>query len=423
VAAKRGALSPRGAQAIASLGFERATPVQAATIPLFLSHKDVCVQAVTGSGKTLSFAIPVFEMLAARREALKPHDVGALILAPTRELAQQIHGVLARIGAFYPRLSLALLVSGQEAARSDAALLRGGCNIAVGTPGRVEATLKRVREFNVRTLEVLVLDEADRLLDAGFAASVTFILQRLPKQRRTGLFSATQTREVEELARAGMRNPVRVDVAVQYKRRAAPEPPAAAAAAAAAAPSRKRGAAASTEGGGDTQATPATLRNFYVVLPPAAKLGALAAFLAAHAQRKVIVFFLTCAQVEYFARLLPQLGALAGLRFSALHGQMEARRRERAYQAFLEQPSGVLLATDVAARGIDVPDVHWIVQFDAPLDPSFFVHRIGRTARMGKEVRVRRARRSKKASPLMLARSRALRVQPSSCWRPRRSTT
>ncbi|KAG5175672.1 P-loop containing nucleoside triphosphate hydrolase protein, partial [Tribonema minus] len=368
------ALSPEVLSGIAALGFNQMTPVQAATIPLFLRNKDVCVEAVTGSGKTLAFVIPVLEMLMRRETPLKRNQVGAIIITPTRELALQIHRVVSH---FAPHVGggearALLLVGGTSVADAVAAFRRDGAAILVATPGRLEDLLSNYALFDTRELEALILDEADTLLDMGFAAALGAILGALPKQRRTGLFSATQTRAVKDLARAGMRNPATVSVAV----RATPAAAAAQVPAAAAA----------------TQATPSSLRNYHLTVAPQRKLGALVRFLRRRPDAKVIVFTMTCAGVDYLGGLLGGLlggargggGAAAAPVVLALHGKMVQKRRSGVFDAFVAAPAGVLMCTDVAARGIDVPDVDWIVQYEPPQDPNFFIHRVGRAARAGR---------------------------------------
>jgi ATP-dependent RNA helicase DDX55/SPB4 len=223
-------------------------------------------------------------------------------------------------------------------------------------------------------LQVLVLDEADTLLDMGFSDAVMEIIGRLPKQRRTGLFSATQTQEVSDLARAGLRNPAVIKVQVKN--------------------TTKKGTAA---GGGlsKDQMTPMSLSNFGTICKNSSdKLAQLCAFLRqrADANDKVIIFVLTCASVDFFAKIfaLSSVRNAAGLPSTEafpimpLHGKMDPKKRIGVFDRFLKASSGALLCTDVAARGIDVPDVDWIVQYDPPQDPSFYVHRVGRTARAGK---------------------------------------
>ena len=389
-------LSPPLAAAVAAMGFTTMTPVQAATLPLFLGHKDVAVEACTGSGKTLAFLLPVVERLLRLARPLAPHQIGGIVISPTRELANQTFNIVRLLTAGTP-VSCALLVGGTDV---QADLLRcsaQGCNVIVATPGRLLDVLRRVAAHaaspaaapavDAKALESLVLDEADTLLDLGFADAIGEIIAHLPKQRRTGLFSATQTQEVKALARAGLRNPAVVRVQVQLSSgsrsggdAAAGGDPAAATAAAAA----------------STQSTPLSLRNYYLVCAdPADKLDQLAGLLRelAAGANKVIVFFLTCASVDYYGRAfeLPQVRAAAGLPADAdafpilpLHGKQAPKKRSGHYAKFVAARAGVLLCTDVAARGIDVPDVDWIAQFDPPKDPAFFIHRVGRTARAGR---------------------------------------
>ncbi|XP_045699232.1 ATP-dependent RNA helicase DDX55 isoform X2 [Phyllostomus hastatus] len=304
-------LHPRVLGVLQELGFPYMTPVQSATIPLFLRNKDVAAEAVTGSGKTLAFVIPILEILLRREEQLRKRQVGAIVITPTRELAVQIDEVLSHFTKPFPQFSQILWIGGRNPADDVARFKEHGGNIVVATPGRLEDMFRRKAEgldlaACVRSLDVLVLDEADRLLDMGFEASINTILEFLPKQRRTGLFSATQTQEVESLVRAGLRNPVRISV-------------------------KEKGAAASS-----SQKTPSRLQNHYMVCKADEKFNQLVHFLRNHKQEKHLVFF-----------------------------------------------SGVLVCTDVMARGIDIPEVHWVLQYDPPSNASAFVHRCGRTARIG----------------------------------------
>ncbi|KAL2100481.1 hypothetical protein ACEWY4_004875 [Coilia grayii] len=350
-------LNERIIQTLDELKFTHMTPVQSACIPLFMSNKDVAAEAITGSGKTLAFVIPILEILQRREERLKKLQVGALIITPTRELALQISEVMGRFLQRYPELRQILLIGGNNPIDDVEKFTSQGANIIVATPGRLEDMFRRKADgldlaSCVKTMDVLVLDEADRLLDMGFEASLNTILGYLPKQRRTGLFSATQTQEVEKLVRAGLRNPVRITV-------------------------KEKGVAAS-----NSQKTPARLSNYYTMCRAEEKFNTLVAFLRQHKHEKQLVFFSTCACVEFFGKALEAL--VKKVTILCIHGKMEKKdKRSKIFSAFRELKSGILVCTDVMARGIDIPDVHWVLQYDPPSSASSFVHRCGRTARIG----------------------------------------
>ncbi|XP_047285180.1 ATP-dependent RNA helicase DDX55 isoform X8 [Homo sapiens] len=366
-------LHPQVLGALRELGFPYMTPVQSATIPLFMRNKDVAAEAVTGSGKTLAFVIPILEILLRREEKLKKSQVGAIIITPTRELAIQIDEVLSHFTKHFPEFSQILWIGGRNPGEDVERFKQQGGNIIVATPGRLEDMFRRKAEgldlaSCVRSLDVLVLDEADRLLDMGFEASINTILEFLPKQRRTGLFSATQTQEVENLVRAGLRNPVRVSV-------------------------KEKGVAASS-----AQKTPSRLENYYMVCKADEKFNQLVHFLRNHKQEKHLVFFRyssglcgrgirdsarmcsTCACVEYYGKALEVL--VKGVKIMCIHGKMKYKRN-KIFMEFRKLQSGILVCTDVMARGIDIPEVNWVLQYDPPSNASAFVHRCGRTARIG----------------------------------------
>lgn len=379
--------------------FPSPTPVQSTTIPLFLTHHDVFVRAVTGSGKTLAFLIPVVEMILRRTSLLKKNQIGGLILEPTRELARQTYSVCKDLCKSCGMSEPLLLVGGgggdrKKSANASTHLVASDLqqfaklqsDIVIGTPGRVEDVFTRYDNIDVSELEVLILDESDVLLDMGFEVTLTSILSRLPRMRRTGLFSATNTSGVKKLCvKSGMRNPVVVDVAVsanQLKSSAKNE-------------SDQQLARKDQS----QQATPSSLTNYYIISPLDEKLSRLLSFLRQHSQEKVIIFFLTCACVEYYSAVLKELNApCKGYQYEALHGKLVQKRREKAMERFRERKcgqtddenddtvnaGGALLCTDVAARGLDISDVSWTIQFDAPVDPSAYVHRVGRSARAGR---------------------------------------
>ncbi|CAJ1070065.1 ATP-dependent RNA helicase DDX55 [Xyrichtys novacula] len=344
-------------ETLEELKFTHMTPVQSACIPLFMSNKDVAAEAVTGSGKTLAFVIPIIELLLKREEKLKKMQVGALVITPTRELALQISEVMGQFLQKFPQFQQILLIGGTNPIEDVEKFKEHGANIMIATPGRLEDMFRRKSEgldlaSSVRCLDVLVLDEADRLLDMGFEASLNTILGYLPKQRRTGLFSATQTQELEKLVRAGLRNPVRITV-------------------------KEKGVAASS-----VQKTPSRLSNYYTICRAEDKFNNLVAFLRQHKHEKQLVFFSTCACVEYYGRALETL--IKKVSVHCIHGKMK-NKRNKIFADFRALKSGILVCTDVMARGIDIPDVNWVLQYDPPSSASAFVHRCGRTARIGNQ--------------------------------------
>uniref|UniRef100_A0A669E567 ATP-dependent RNA helicase n=1 Tax=Oreochromis niloticus TaxID=8128 RepID=A0A669E567_ORENI len=312
-------------QTLDELKFTHMTPVQSACIPLFMSNKDVAAEAVTGSGKTLAFVIPIIELLLKREEKLKKMQVGALVITPTRELAVQISEVMEQFIEKFPQFKQILLIGGSNPAEDVEKFKDKGANIVIATPGRLEDMFRRKSDgldlaSSVKSLDVLVLDEADRLLDMGFEASLNTILGYLPKQRRTGLFSATQTQELEKLVRAGLRNPVRITV-------------------------KEKGLAAAAT----AQKTPSRLSNYYTVRESADKFNNLVAFLRQHKHEKLLVFFSTCACVEYYGRVLEML--VKKVTIHCIHGKMKHKRNS--------------------------------IFADFRKLKSAFVHRCGRTARIG----------------------------------------
>lgn len=340
---------------IRELGFTKLTPVQASCIPLFLQKKkDVVVEAVTGSGKTLAFLIPVFETLL-KNGSLRKHDVAVIVISPTRELAAQTFDVTSLFLKHIPQFSSILLIGGVPVAVDINKILENGANIIIATPGRLADLFDHHSALKlsayVKNLEMLVLDEADRLLDMGFEKTLNTILGYLPKQRQTGLFSATQTKEMTDLIRAGLRNPVCISVKEK-----------------------------STNSSGN-QKTPSTLSNFYMVCEVDKKFSQLVGFLKTQDITKCMIFFSTCASVDYFACLIKEL--IKHIPVISIHGRMRKKRHE-IFSSFKSNEKGILLCTDVMARGVDIPDVQWVVQFDPPSTASSFVHRCGRTARIGK---------------------------------------
>lgn len=321
-----------------------------------MSCKDVAAEAVTGSGKTLAFVVPMLELLLKRSkdQPWKKTEVGAIVISPTRELATQTSGVLKSFldHAGLKHFKQQLIVGGNSVEEDVHRLKKDGAVVLICTPGRLEDLFKRKDDVNlaarVKSLELLVLDEADRLLDLGFSSTLNTILSYLPRQRRTGLFSATQTKEVTDLMRAGLRNPVLVSVKEK----------------------------ASTN-------TPLLLQNYYTIVEPEQKLVKLLAFIAEQKIHKAMLFYPTCACVEYWAEILPQFIS-DKIQVLALHGKMK-KARNKILEKFRTAEKALLLCTDVLARGVDIPEMDWVLQWDPPSNAAAFVHRVGRTARQGNE--------------------------------------
>ncbi|XP_068226782.1 ATP-dependent RNA helicase DDX55 [Palaemon carinicauda] len=341
---------------IKDFGFKSMTPVQAACIPLLLSHKDVAAEAVTGSGKTLAFVIPIIQILKQLDTPLRKHDIGAVIISPTRELATQIHEVIKKFLVHVPELTSMLTVGGSFVGEDIQAFADKGAHILIGTPGRLEDLFSRNIESGpsfsagVRRLEVLILDEADRLLDLGFLSTLNTIFAYLPKQRRTGLFSATQTSDVISLIRAGLRNPLQVKV--------------------------KEKESVTDE------RTPASLQNYFMVCESERKFDILVSLLREREKEKTMLFLPTCASVKYFNVLLHKL--LKNITVQGIHGKIK-EKRFKIFDDFRSSEAGVLVCTDVMCRGVDIPKVDWVIQYDPPSNAESFVHRCGRTARIGNE--------------------------------------
>ncbi|KAK7440264.1 ATP-dependent RNA helicase dbp4 [Stygiomarasmius scandens] len=325
--------------------FTNMTDIQAQSIPVSLKGKDVLGAARTGSGKTLAFLVPVLEIL--HRKKWGPTDgLGALIISPTRELAVQIFEVLRSIGGYHS-FSAGLVIGGKNLKDERERLSR--MNILVATPGRLLQHMDQTFGFESDNLQVLVLDEADRILDMGFSRTLSALLQHLPKSRQTLLFSATQTRSVSDLARLSLKDPISIGVD------AADDP--------------------STF----STATPQNLEQHYLVCTLDQKLTILWSFIKAHLHSKVLVFMSSCKQVRYvfetFCRMHP------GIPLIHLHGKQKQMARLTMYEKFTHSKHAILFATDIAARGLDFPSVDWVLQLDAPEDAETYIHRVGRTAR------------------------------------------
>ncbi|RNF26704.1 putative ATP-dependent RNA helicase [Trypanosoma conorhini] len=325
-------------------GYKRMTPIQGDALHLALAGYDVLGAAKTGSGKTLCFVVPVLERLFVEQWDAAM-GVGALVLSPTRELALQIFKVLQLVG-YKHTLSAALLTGGRDVEEERKRL--AAISIIVGTPGRVLHHLEDDANLVTDNLQLFVMDEADRLLDMGFRDAVCGILRHLPTARQTLLFSATQTTDVQMLAQMSLRNQRYVT-----------------AHAATAAP------------------TPATLCQNFIVLELHRKLDALLMFLKRHPNDKTVVFVSTCNQVRYMYLAFSKILKKMRIPSMCLTSKMKQFRREEVFLTFCRCKAAVLFCTDIAARGLDFPLVHWAVQYDCPDSAQTYIHRAGRTARAG----------------------------------------
>ncbi|EDK45646.1 conserved hypothetical protein [Lodderomyces elongisporus NRRL YB-4239] len=374
-------LEPWLKDAIRSLNYPTMTPVQASTIPLLSGNKDVIVEAVTGSGKTLAFAIPVLQKVSKRLyqvpegeekpEPVKRGHMLAIVMAPTRELAKQIQMVFDKVlellpeeDSYEPRIKTQLLVGFLGNVREDLdSYQENRPQILIATPGRL-LDFMSLQIVKTSSLEIVILDEADKLLDMSFETDVIKILKMLPKQRRTGLFSATISAAGDTIFRTGMNNPVKLQVKTKNFL-------------------------------GEQNNAPTSLQLSYMMIEPEHKLTTMLQMLRDNQFKKAIVYFPTCTSVKHFYQMLSKLCKssandidISALLFFSLHGQLTTKSRLNTLEKFTEgndeSKKYILMATDVAARGIDIPDVDLVIQIDPPTDPSVFLHRCGRTGRANK---------------------------------------
>lgn len=334
-------LSEPTLRAIKDMGFSKMTQVQAKTIPPLLAGRDVLGAAKTGSGKTLAFLIPAIEMLYSLR--FKPRNgTGVVVVSPTRELALQIFGVARELMAHHSQ-TFGIVIGGANR-RQEAEKLMKGVNLLIATPGRLLDHLQNTQGFVFKNVKALVIDEADRILEIGFEEEMKQIIKILPNEdRQSMLFSATQTTKVEDLARISLRpGPLYINVASESE--------------------------ASTVAG---------LEQGYVVCESDKRFLLLFSFLKRNVKKKIIVFLSSCNCVKYFGELLNYID----LPVLDLHGKQKQQKRTNTFFEFCNAKQGILICTDVAARGLDIPAVDWIIQFDPPDDPRDYIHRVGRTAR------------------------------------------
>jgi len=332
-------LLPALERAVAGEGYVLPTPIQARAIPHVLSGRDLLGLAQTGTGKTAAFALPILQRLSHVTPAGRPRPIRCLVLTPTRELASQIQDSFATYGKHLPLTSFVIFGGvGMDAQRQA---LRTGMDILVATPGRL-LDLAGQGLLELKGLEVFVLDEADRMLDMGFIHDVRKVIRMLPRQRQTLFFSATMPREAQELADQLLKNPETVAVV-------------------------------------PSATTAERIDQEVYFVEKADKRALLVDVLRDSAMRRVLVF----SRTKHGANRIAEHLAKAGIGAEAIHGNKSQNARERALAGFKAGRTRVLVATDIAARGIDIDDVTHVVNFDVPEVPETYVHRIGRTARAG----------------------------------------
>ena len=329
-------LKPEILKAIDALGFEQTTPIQALTIPLLMSGVDIIAQAQTGTGKTAAFAIPIMERVDPASRAVQ-----ALVLTPTRELALQVAEACYAVGR-YCGVSVLPIYGGQDY-QHQLRGLRAGAQLVVGTPGRVLDHIRR-GTLKLESIRIVVLDEADEMLDMGFSEDIASILDKTPRERQTALFSATVPARIQSLARRYMRDAQLA--AISHEARTVPQ-----------------------------------TRQVFYETSQNAKPEALTRILDFQAPHSALVFCRTRREASDLASTLRARGYDA----DAIHGDMSQSQRERVLRAFRDGRVSLLVATDVAARGLDIPDVTHVINYDIPDDSDAYVHRIGRTGRMGRK--------------------------------------
>ncbi len=329
-------LSKEVKKAIAEMGFEEATSIQSQSIPHILKGSDVIGQAQTGTGKTCAFGIPAIEMIDPDSE-----DVQVLVLCPTRELAIQSSEELKNVSKYKSKIRILPVYGGQPIDRQIMALKKRP-QIIIGTPGRVMDHMRR-RTLKLANLKMIILDEADEMLNMGFREDIDVILEKVPSEKQTILFSATMPKEILELTSKYQRNPIHIKVSHK-------------------------------------ELTVPSIEQYYLEVSESSKLEVLSRLLDTNNIKLALVFCNTKKRVDELASSLQSRGYSA----EALHGDMKQEQRDKVMAKFRKGHFDICVATDVAARGIDVDDVEAVFNYDIPDDEEYYVHRIGRTGRAGR---------------------------------------
>lgn len=332
-------LDTRIMRAIAEMGFEQPSPIQAQSIPIAVEGKDMIGQARTGTGKTASFGIPMLQRINPKDKTLQ-----AIVLCPTRELAIQSANEIRKLVKFLHGIKVLPIYGGQEISKQIRSL-KGGVQIVIGTPGRVMDHLRR-HTLKPQTVDIVVLDEADEMLNMGFREDIETILGQLPEERQTMLFSATMPKPILEIAKRYLHEPEIVKVIQK-------------------------------------ELTVPKIEQYYYEVNPRKKNEVLSRLLDMYDPSLSLVFCNTKRKVDELVADLKGRGYFA----EGLHGDMKQSQRDRVMNGFRNGRTDILVATDVAARGIDVDDVEAVFNYDVPQDDEYYVHRIGRTGRAGREGR------------------------------------
>lgn len=318
------------------LGYEKMTPIQARSLPIVLSGQDLIARAKTGSGKTAAFGVGLLEHINPRF-----FGVQALVLCPTRELADQVGKELRRLAQGIPNIKLVSLCGGKPFGPQKGSL-QHGAHIAVGTPGRILDHLNR-QTLRLNGLKTLVLDEADRMLDMGFSDAMSQIISQTPKTRQTLLFSATYPEAIKEISRSIQRNPLTITVESEHQ--------------------------------------PGVIEEMFYQVKKHERNNALLALFEHYQPQSALVFCHTKKQCDDVATFLGE----HRIQSLAIHGDLEQRERDQVLVQFSNHSCPVLVATDVAARGLDVKSLQAVINYELPRDPEIYVHRIGRTGRAGEK--------------------------------------
>ena len=319
------------------LGYEKATQVQSESIPIALNGEDIIGSAKTGSGKSLAFLIPAIQKIY---EEPKKKEIEILIITPTRELALQLYDLAKDLLTGNSEI-IALLIGGENRKKEALKLLSGNIRIIVATPGRLLDHMENTKNFDYSKINMLIIDEADKILKIGFEEEIKEIIKKIPKNRQTLLFSATITPKVEDLITLSVKEYKNIHIK------------------------------------NTDDPSVSTLEQGFINIEADKKFLFLFTFIKKNLNRKIIIFFSTCKEVEFFSNLLNYVDVPV----LSISGDYKQQKRSTTFIEFCSLEKGILLCTDVAQRGLDIPDIDWVIQYDPPHDPEEYLHRVGRTAR------------------------------------------